>query len=487
MRSNIKRGESLKLIILYLSDHGFGHAARNIPIMKELLAVDQAVNIIVKTGIAQGEFIESNFLGESRLSVIKESMDVGLVLKPMSFELDVPALEERVKQSIESWKQRIEREVQFLTHQQPDLIVSDIVPWVFQAAKQVKIKSVLMSNFTWVEIYDEYLNPELVKSYQDCYDLADEVFIYELSGSKMKERFVKYEEVSLCARDFDLSAVAEIQSQYNQPLVLVSVGRSVDLAEEIDVSNEPYHFIVTEGIQLVGENVTYLAKETPNTHDYLCASEFVVTKAGFGTVAEALLAKKKIAVIERDSIAEDRATVEWLVSRGLALPSQYEKGLHLSQLLKDLEQWTPHYETVNLSNDANKIANRLLLLMKQSAGHHLMSLATYGEEEMGYLVPLDEDLPFELKRLFYLTDVPKEVSRGRHAYHETKQVLICVSGRVKVRCQEGERDVIYQLYDNKKALYLEPHVWREAYDFSEGAVLLVLSSKEYSEEDYIRS
>ncbi|MFR4992608.1 MAG: sugar 3,4-ketoisomerase [Turicibacter sp.] len=105
---------------------------------------------------------------------------------------------------------------------------------------------------------------------------------------------------------------------------------------------------------------------------------------------------------------------------------------------------------------------------------------------MGYLVPLDEDIPFEVKRLFYLIDVPKEVSRGRHAYRETKQVLICVSGEVKVKCQEAERDVIYQLYDNKQALYLEPHVWREAYDFSEGAVLLVLSSKEYSEEDYRR-
>ena len=477
----------MKLVIFYISDHGFGHAARNIPIMKELLAVDQAVNIIVKTGIAQGEFIQSNFLGELRLSVIKESMDVGLVLKPMSFELDVPTLEERIKRYIESWEQRIKREVQLLTHEKPDLIVSDIVPWVFQAAKKANIKSVLISNFTWVEIYEEYLRTQLVKEYQDCYDLADEVLMYEFSSSKMKERLVKYDEMSLCAREFDLSVVAEIQSGYKKPLVFISVGRSVDLAEKIDVSNEPYHFIVTEGIQLVGENVTYLAKETPNTHDYVCASEFVITKAGFGTVAEALLAKKKIAVIERDSIAEDRATVEWLVSHGLALPIHYEKGLHLSQLLKDLAQWTPDYGAVNLSNDANKIAKRLLLLMKQSAGHRLMSLATYGKEDMGYLVPLDEEIPFEVKRLFYLTDVPKEVSRGRHAYHETKQVLICVSGRVKVRCQEGERDVISQLYDNKQALYLEPHVWREAYDFSERAVLLVLSSKEYSEEDYIRS
>lgn len=117
----------------------------------------------------------------------------------------------------------------------------------------------------------------------------------------------------------------------------------MDLAEKIDVSNETYHFIVKEGIQMSGENVTYLPKETPNKPDYLCASEFVISKAGFGMVVGALLAKKKIAVIERDSIAEDRATVEWLASRGLALPIQYDQGLKLSQLLKKLEGWVPEY------------------------------------------------------------------------------------------------------------------------------------------------
>lgn len=100
-----------------------------------------------------------------------------------------------------------------------------------------------------------------------------------------------------------------------------------------------------------------------------------------------------------------------------------------------------------------------MVLIEQSAGHHLISLASYGKEEMGYLIPLDEEIPFKVKRFFYLTDVP----------------------------QEGEREFIYHLCDNKQGFYLEPQVWREAYEFSEGAVLLVLSSKEYSEEDYIRS
>lgn len=105
---------------------------------------------------------------------------------------------------------------------------------------------------------------------------------------------------------------------------------------------------------------------------------------------------------------------------------------------------------------------------------------------MGYLVPLDEEIPFEAKRIFYLTDVLPGTSRGNHAYHETKQVLVCLSGQVKVKCSEGETVAIYQLKDNKTGLYLEPQVWREAYDFSEDAVLLVLSSKVYDEEDYLR-
>lgn len=78
--------------------------------------------------------------------------------------------------------------------------------------------------------------------------------------------------------------------------------------------------------------MTYLPKEVENIQDYILASEFVITKAGFGTVSEALLAKKKIVVIERPQIAEDQATVQSLVGRNLALPITYEKGLHLHNI-----------------------------------------------------------------------------------------------------------------------------------------------------------
>ncbi len=184
-------------------------------------------------------------------------INVEFVLNSMSFEIDASRLESRVQEYVQSWYERITKEVKFLGSLQPDLIVSDIAPWVFHAANKLQIKSVLMTNFTWVEIYKEYLSLLPVKAYQDSYALANEVLIYDLSGVQMKEQFIKYDEVSLCARPFDLLAVAEIQSRYNQPLVFVSVERLVDLMEEI-------------------------------------------------------------AVIERNRIAEERATVEWLVSRHLA-------------------------------------------------------------------------------------------------------------------------------------------------------------------------
>ncbi len=88
----------------------------------------------------------------------------------------------------------------------------------------------------------------------------------------------------------------------------------------------------------------------------------------------------------------------------------------------------------------------------ENPGHRWISLTSYGKKEMGYLVPLDEGIPFVVKRIFYLTDIPNGVHRGRHAYYETKQVLICVSGEVKVKCQEGEREVTYYLKDNKQGV-----------------------------------
>ena len=126
-----------------------------------------------------------------------------------------------------------------------------------------------------------------------------------------------------------------------------------------------------------------------------------------------------------------------------------------------------------IPNDSKRIAKRFLEVIEHVDGQRLISLSYYGKREMGYLVLLDEGSPFEVKGIFYLTDVLPGTSRGNHGYHHPKQVLTYLSEEVKVKCSESETVVIYQLKDNKTGLYLEPQVWREAYDFLEDATLIV--------------
>ena len=287
--------------------------------------------------------------------------------------------------------------------------------------------------------------------YKNCYQLVDKVLRYDLATPYFTHFFKDAKPVSVCARSFDEKEVQRVKAQFDKPIVFVSVGRSVELEEEIDVSHLNYQFIVTEGIQLSGDNVLYLPKEIENTQDYIKASEMVITKAGFGTVAE------------------DRATVHHLVERALAIQVEYSGGLDMEGIIGNLETFEPRYETNPFTNDAAKIA-RLLV------GHGLFELSSFGS-----LVPLDTvDFPFQVKRVFYLIDVEPGSTRGNHAYHKSEQVLICLHGLVKVRCNE----TIYELNDPKVGLHLAPEVWREAFDFSKGAVLLAVSSEPFCESDY---
>lgn len=116
------------------------------------------------------------------------------------------------------------------------------------------------------------------------------------------------------------------------------------------------------------------------------------------------------------------------------------------------------------------------------------NLNAKGTKDIGFLVPLElgDNIPFKIERIFYTYDVPFESNRGSHAYHNTEQVLICVSGSLKIRCFDGIAENIYKLNSPNEALYISSKVWRTTFEHSSDAVLLVLSSLEYDENDYIR-
>lgn len=109
-------------------------------------------------------------------------------------------------------------------------------------------------------------------------------------------------------------------------------------------------------------------------------------------------------------------------------------------------------------------------------------------DERGMLVALEEfkDIPFEIKRVYYLYDTKKDIRRGFHAHRSLEQILICIHGSCKVLLDNGEEKKIISLEKPYEGLYIANDIWREMYDFSSDAVLLVLASNFYREEDYIR-
>ena len=95
-------------------------------------------------------------------------------------------------------------------------------------------------------------------------------------------------------------------------------------------------------------------------------------------------------------------------------------------------------------------------------------------------------LPFDVKRVYYIYDVPGGESRGAHAHKELSQMIIAASGSFKVTLDDGNVKRTFFLNRPYQGLYVKPGMWRDLEDFSSGAVCMVLASDVYLAEDYIR-
>ncbi|WP_283635890.1 sugar 3,4-ketoisomerase [Aquaticitalea lipolytica] len=108
-------------------------------------------------------------------------------------------------------------------------------------------------------------------------------------------------------------------------------------------------------------------------------------------------------------------------------------------------------------------------------------------EKRGKLAVIEKDaIPFNMKRVYYLYDIPSGTNRGGHAHLKQQSVIIAMSGSFEVILDDGKEKKTFMLNKPDSGLYIPTGIWREIKNFSSGAVCLVLASTEFDEAEYIR-
>lgn len=180
--------------------------------------------------------------------------------------------------------------------------------------------------------------------------------IYELATPLTKELYPVNRAVGFIARPFNEEKVNKIKNSYNRKIVFIAIGGSNSgLDFEIDVSNINYNFITTPALKLKGNNVTYLPATVENTQDYIKASDFCIAKAGWGTVAELMLAGTPTALIERPNVPEDTMMIDELKHRDEIISVSVYELKNISTVLAKME--SKIWKNTNYSNGYKQAAD----------------------------------------------------------------------------------------------------------------------------------
>ena len=120
-------------------------------------------------------------------------------------------------------------------------------------------------------------------------------------------------------------------------------------------------------------------------------------------------------------------------------------------------------------------------------GYELIDFKAIGDER-GWLVVIEENenIPFNVKRVYYIYDTKKEIVRGKHAHRKLQQIIFCPKGSCDFILDDGKERKTIHLDSPHKGLYIKNNLWREFTNFSDDCVVMVLASEHYDESDYIR-
>ena len=263
-----------------------------------------------------------------------------------------------------SWYDVVNDEYNFLKSLNIKCIVSDISPIGTLVGNKLQLPVVLITNFTWVEQY-EYIgiDESIIDKYRQAYSYVTKFIEYDLCLPISSVNCQDVNEVGFTCRKIDFDKVEKIKQQYGKS-IMVTCGKSANL-NTINIKNFKGTIFTTSGIDIDCEddcNVVNLPIDILDTHNYIAASDMVITKAGWGTIAEAVLGHTNIVLIERPSAKEDSFNIEKIKENKLGI-SISEKDLSTIdiQSLENKLKNNIDYEKLNTyKNDVHKIVELIL-------------------------------------------------------------------------------------------------------------------------------
>jgi uncharacterized protein (TIGR00661 family) len=322
-------------ICYYVSDHGWGHAARSIAVIRDLLTRDPNIEVIVKVDYAL-EFMRKSLPSE-RVNFERYHNDFGFFLKEGSLQVDRERTRRAIPQWLSEWNRFIENEKRYCAENDVTLIVSDIAPQPFVVARSLGIPGVAISNFTWHGIYENLFGEtEEVSAIREAYEQADLVLVLPMAEPKLP--FKCQTEIGLVVRrpvQERREVRAKLSVSPDACMIYTGLGmirsssptvpKVLETARrDLSDTNQDVIFLIPAHLSCDGHQaqVRVIPDNDTESQNYIAACDLVISKAGYSTVAEAIAGRVPMLLIERDEISEDNSTLQAIealdIGRGIS-------------------------------------------------------------------------------------------------------------------------------------------------------------------------
>lgn len=335
----------MKKICFYTSDYGYGHAARDIALIREIQR-DGFAEVLVKTDTAF-DFMRSSLPG---CDMKRRRNDIGLIYRDDTVEVDRDSTERALEEWVGSWDNYIRTERDFCKDNKIDLVISDITPQSFLLAEDLGVPGVGFSNFTWHYIFFNLLgNCTAVQRLEEAYKAGDLALV--LPFHEEMRFFKARKEIPLVSREITVKREtlrARHGLQKDELLIYLGVGKSLGPGvfknlRGMDLSGKK--LLISSSLELTSaipqEIIVRIPPTETESQNYLATADLVISKTGYSTVSEAIRGRVPMFLFRREGYEEDRLIAQGVESLGIGQEIQVDDFLEgrCMEKLSDLDKY----------------------------------------------------------------------------------------------------------------------------------------------------